>query len=199
MLTLFLCGDVMTGRGIDQILPHPGDARLWETQVRDARRYVELAESMNGPIPRPVGFAWPWGDALRTLEDVGPDVRVINLETSVTRSDNAADDKEVHYRTAPENVGCLTAARPDACALANNHVLDFGPEGLVQTCEVLAGAGIPIVGAGRNADEARRPTTIRLTGGSHVIVFSCGTTSSGIPGVRQGCLVSHDVLRKGLG
>jgi poly-gamma-glutamate capsule biosynthesis protein CapA/YwtB (metallophosphatase superfamily) len=126
LLTLFLCGDVMTGRGIDQILPHPGDARLWETQVLDARRYVELAESMNGPIPRPVGFAWPSRDALGTLEEVAPDVRVINLETSVTRSDNAADDKGVHYRTALENVGCLTAARPDACALANNHVLDFG-------------------------------------------------------------------------
>jgi len=25
LLTLFLCGDVMTGRGVDQVLPHPGD------------------------------------------------------------------------------------------------------------------------------------------------------------------------------
>jgi poly-gamma-glutamate synthesis protein (capsule biosynthesis protein) len=181
LVTLFLCGDVMTGRGVDQILPHPGDARLWETQVRDARCYVALAESVNGPIPRPVGFAWPWGDALRTLEDVAPDVRVINLETSVTRSDDAADDKEVLYRMAPENIGCLTAARPDVCALANNHVLDFGPAGLEETCDVLTGAGIPIVGAGRSADEARRPSTVRLTGGSRVTVFSCGTTSSGIP------------------
>jgi len=25
LVTMFLCGDVMTGRGVDQILPHPGD------------------------------------------------------------------------------------------------------------------------------------------------------------------------------
>lgn len=182
LLTLFLCGDVMTGRGVDQILPHPGDAKLWEPRVRDARRYVELAESVNGPIPRPVGFAWPWGDALGTLGEIEPDVRMINLETTVTRSDDFAADKVVHYRMAPENVGCLTVARPDVCALANNHVLDFGPAGLLETCEVLKRLDIPTVGAGRNADEARRPTTIRLTGGSRVIVFSCGATSSGIPG-----------------
>jgi poly-gamma-glutamate capsule biosynthesis protein CapA/YwtB (metallophosphatase superfamily) len=180
-VTLFLCGDVMTGRGVDQILPHPGDARLWETQVRDARRYVEFAEAVNGPIPRPVEFSWPWGDALATLEEVAPDARVINLETSVTRSDDAAEAKAVHYRMAPENVACLTVARPDACALANNHVLDFGRAGLAETCEVLTGAGIPIMGAGHDADEASRPTTVMVPGGSRVIVFSCGTQSSGIP------------------
>jgi poly-gamma-glutamate capsule biosynthesis protein CapA/YwtB (metallophosphatase superfamily) len=30
-VTLFLCGDVMTGRGLDQILEHPGDPRLYES------------------------------------------------------------------------------------------------------------------------------------------------------------------------
>jgi poly-gamma-glutamate synthesis protein (capsule biosynthesis protein) len=42
---LFLCGDVMTGRGVDQILRYPGDPRLWERYVHDARGYVELAEA----------------------------------------------------------------------------------------------------------------------------------------------------------
>jgi poly-gamma-glutamate capsule biosynthesis protein CapA/YwtB (metallophosphatase superfamily) len=58
-LTVVLCGDVMLGRGVDQILPHPGDRTLREAHVRDALRYVELAEAENGPIPRPVGFFWP--------------------------------------------------------------------------------------------------------------------------------------------
>lgn len=61
LLTLFFCGDVMLGRGVDQILPHPGDPVLREVYVRDARAYVELAEVANGPIDRPVGFSWPWG------------------------------------------------------------------------------------------------------------------------------------------
>src|SRR5581483_12526713 len=42
--TFFLCGDVMTGRGVDQILPHPNRPELHEPYVHDAREYVELAE-----------------------------------------------------------------------------------------------------------------------------------------------------------
>ena len=53
LLTVFLCGDVMTGRGVDQVLPHPGDPELRESYVDDARAYVDLAERANGPIPRP--------------------------------------------------------------------------------------------------------------------------------------------------
>ena len=81
MVTVFACGDVMPGRGVDQILPHPGDPELREAYARDARAYVDLAEDAHGPIPRPVSFGWPWGDALRVLEEIAPDVRVINLET----------------------------------------------------------------------------------------------------------------------
>jgi len=117
--------------------------------MRDARGYVELAEAVNGPIPRPVDFSWPWGDALRVLDDVAPDVRVINLETSITRSDDVAHGKAVHYRMTPENTPGLTAGRPDVCALTNNHVLDFGYDGLADTLDALAAAGIRTVGAGR--------------------------------------------------
>jgi poly-gamma-glutamate synthesis protein (capsule biosynthesis protein) len=180
-LTLFLCGDVMLGRGVDQILPHPGDPALWEgPAVRDARDYVELAEAANGPIPRPVGFSWPWGEALRALDDAAPDVRVVNLETGVTRSDRFAPDKAVRYRMHPDNLPCLAAVRPDACALANNHVLDFGRDGLLETLDALAGAGLRAVGAGRDAAEARRPAAVPVSGG-RVLVFSLGTASSGVP------------------
>lgn len=182
-VTLFLCGDVMTGRGVDQILPHPGDPRLWESFVTDAHTYVVLAEQINGQIPRPVDARWPWGDALAVLADAAPDVRVINLETSVTRSDDVDHGKAVHYRMTPENVDCLTVAHPDACALANNHVLDFGPAGLADTCATLAAAAIPAAGAGRDADEARRPVIVPVDDGCRVIVFSFGTGCSGIPSV----------------
>ena len=64
LMTLFLCGDVMLGRGVDQVLPHPGDPELRERYAGDARAYVRLAERANGPIPRSAGFSWPWGDAL---------------------------------------------------------------------------------------------------------------------------------------
>jgi poly-gamma-glutamate capsule biosynthesis protein CapA/YwtB (metallophosphatase superfamily) len=180
LVTLFLCGDVMTGRGVDQILPHPGDPILREAYVKDARTYVELADTVNGRIHRPVDFSWPWGDALPTLNDIAPDVRVINLETSVTRSENFVPGKAVHYRMHPRNLPCLTVARPDVCALANNHVLDFGRQGLQDTLDALSDAGLRAVGAGRNASEARRPALVNVEGGRHIVIFSCGMASSGI-------------------
>ncbi|WP_198153151.1 CapA family protein [Pseudofrankia sp. DC12] len=158
-VTVCLCGDVMLGRGVDQILAHPGDPRLEEDQVRDARDYVTSTEHAHGPIPQPVDDRWPWGDALASLVEAdGP--RVVNLETAVTSGGEFAPDKAVHYRMSPQNIGCLTAARLDVCALANNHVLDFGRRGLIDTRDALTAAGIAAPGAGRDADEAWRPAVV---------------------------------------
>ncbi|MFF7371547.1 CapA family protein [Streptomyces tricolor] len=180
-VTLFLAGDVMLGRGVDQILPHPGDPVLREDYVRDAREYVALAEAAHGPVPRPVPAAWPWGEALPVLARAAPDVRVINLETAVTRDGAFAPGKGVHYRMHPANLPCLAAARPDVCVLANNHVLDFGPAGLVETLDCLAAAGLRTAGAGRDADAAWRPAAVPLPSGGRVVVLAFGMPSSGIP------------------
>ncbi|MFF7973050.1 CapA family protein [Streptomyces sp. NPDC007905] len=180
-VTLFLAGDVMLGRGVDQILPHPGDPALREDYVRDARDYVALAEAANGPIPRPVDPSWPWGEALPVLDRAAPDVRVINLETAVTRDGDFAAGKAVHYRMNPANLPSLVVARPDVCVLANNHVLDFGPPGLAETLDCLAAAGLRTAGAGRDMVAARRPATVPLPAGGRVLVFSFGMPSSGIP------------------
>lgn len=180
VVTLFLCGDVMTGRGIDQVLPHPSDPRLHEAYMKDARGYVEIAEAANGPIPRPVGFARIWGDALAELERAAPDVRLINLETAVTKSD-AWQAKGINYRMHPDNLPCLTAAGIDGCALANNHVLDWGEAGLAETLATLERAGIRSAGAGRNLAEAKAPAVLAVPGKGRVLLFSFGAVSSGIP------------------
>jgi poly-gamma-glutamate capsule biosynthesis protein CapA/YwtB (metallophosphatase superfamily) len=177
---LLLCGDVMTGRGVDQILPHPGDPALYEGYVRDARRYVELAEAANGPIRRPVDFPWPWGDTLDVIAEAAPDIRLANLETSVTRSNYHEPGKAVHYRMNPGNVPCLTAAHIDICTLANNHILDFGIDGLLETLDVLAAVGVQTVGAGSDVDGARRSVTVEAST-ARVTVFSFGMPSSGVP------------------
>jgi poly-gamma-glutamate capsule biosynthesis protein CapA/YwtB (metallophosphatase superfamily) len=132
-VTLFLCGDVMTGRGVDQILQHPAGHELAEPYVQDARDYVRLAEAKNGAIDRPVAPSYIWGDALEELQRVAPDARIINLETSVTTRDDYWPGKGINYRMHPKNVCCLTAARIDVCGLSNNHVLDFGYDGLEET------------------------------------------------------------------
>ncbi|MEU0602297.1 CapA family protein [Streptomyces sp. NPDC006393] len=181
VVTLFLCGDVMLGRGVDQILEHPGDPALREDWIRDARAYVELAEAACGPIPAPVAPAWPWGEALPALREAAPDVRILNLETAVTCSDAFAPGKAVHYRMNPANLPALTVARPDVCVLANNHVLDFGRAGLLETLDALRAAGLRSAGAGRNAEEAYAPAVCPVADGARLLVFALGTMSSGIP------------------
>ena len=177
---LCLTGDVMTGRGVDQILPSAGDPRLWEQHAVSAREYVALAESANGSIHAPVDFRWPWGDALQVMGEIGPDLRVINLETSITTSDDAAPGKAVHYRMHPGNIGCLTAFGPDACVLANNHVLDFGVRGLEETLDVLDQAGLRSTGAGRDAVAAWGPLELEV-GGKRALIWSIGASCSGVP------------------
>jgi poly-gamma-glutamate synthesis protein (capsule biosynthesis protein) len=181
-VTLFLSGDVMTGRGIDQVLAHPSDPRLYEPHVKSARDYVALAERVNGPLSRPVDDAYIWGDALATLDRLRPDVRIVNLETSVTTSDAAWPGKGIHYRMHPANVGCLTAAHLDCCVLANNHVMDWGRPGLVETLSTLHAAGIRTAGAGRDHAAAAAPAVIDVGGRARVLVFAYGMPSSGVPG-----------------
>jgi len=180
-ITLFLCGDVMTGRGIDQALPHPSHPRLYEPYLRSAVEYVKLAERASGPIARPLEPSYLWGDALGEWRRVRPDARVVNLETAVTASEEAEPGKGIHYRMHPANIPCLTAAGIDCCVLANNHVLDWGRAGLQETLEVLRRAGIRSAGAGRDAAEAAAPAVIEVPGRSRVLVFAWGMASGGVP------------------
>lgn len=58
-ITLFLCRDVMTSRGIDQILPHPGDPFIPEFFMETAKGNVALAVAANGPITLPDRLSFP--------------------------------------------------------------------------------------------------------------------------------------------
>ena len=179
-ITVSLCGDVMLGRGVDQVLPRPGDPTLRESYVKDARRYVELAELVAGPVPRPVDYAWPWGEALEIDAAMAPDVRVLNLETSVTRSNEFASGKGIHYRMCPDNLPALQGGSPDVCSLANNHVLDFGQAGLIETLDTLHSKGLWTVGAGRDSTEAQHPAVIPV-GDRRLLALAVGHPSSGVP------------------
>jgi poly-gamma-glutamate synthesis protein (capsule biosynthesis protein) len=180
-IIIFMCGDVMIGRGIDQVLPHPSDPLIHEPFMRSARGYVDIAEQVNGPIPRPVSYSYIWGDALEEWERVAPDVRILNLETSVTESDDYWQGKSIHYRMHPDNIPAITAARIDFCSLANNHILDWGYSGLRETLETLRKVDIKFAGAGKNLQGAGAPAVIEVKEKGRVIVFSIGAVTSGIP------------------
>jgi poly-gamma-glutamate capsule biosynthesis protein CapA/YwtB (metallophosphatase superfamily) len=190
VITIFMCGDVMTGRGIDQVLPHPSAPQIFEPYVRDARRYVELAEETNGLIPQPVDFSYIWGDALDILKRTALDARIINLETAVTTSGDYWKGKGINYRMEPRNIPAITAAGIDVCSLANNHVLDWGYAGLAETIHTLKNAGIGVAGAGRNLLEAQAPAIVKAKGKGRVIVFAFGSESSGIP-VKWGAVAEN--------
>lgn len=180
-LTILLTGDVMTGRGIDQVLPHPSSPLLYEPRIRDARDYVRLAEKKCGPIEHALACEDLWGDALAEMERLAPRLRIVNLETAITTCDEAWADKGIHYRMHPANVHCLTAAGIQCCVLANNHLLDWGRKGLAETLSTLHAAGIRTAGAGADEAAAWAPAALPLANGRRLLVFACATGSSGVP------------------
>lgn len=180
-VALFLCGDVMMGRGVDQILPHPAPPQLHEPYVGSAYEYVELAERVNGPIERPADCTYIWGDALAEFERRRPLVRIVNLETAVTTSEHACSGKGIHYRMHPLNLPCLTAAGIDCCVLANNHTLDWGREGLEETLHALHEARVHTTGAGMSLAEACAPARLELSDRRRILAFAYAAADSGVP------------------
>lgn len=180
MMRLFLCGDVMTGRGIDQVMPHPSNPTIYEPHLRSALDYVRLAERRSGGIPRAAPFDYIWGDALDEIERREPDLRIINLETSIT-ADGKPEPKAINYRMHPDNVGCIAAAEIDCCVLANNHTADWGLDGLKDTLLALLQAGIATAGAGGDADAAMCPAALETVPGKRLLVFAFACPSSGVP------------------
>ncbi|MCG9970092.1 CapA family protein [Christiangramia crocea] len=179
-LRLFLAGDVMTGRGIDQALQHSVPPALYESYVKDARRYLQIAERENGDIETPVSYEYIWGDALEVWKENEADFKLINLETSITTFYEPWPRKGIHYRMHPQNIELLKTAGIDYCSLANNHTLDWSRPGLTQTILTLKKAGIKFSGVGENGVEAGAPSILQKSG-TRILVFSYGAGNSGIP------------------
>ncbi|MEU0558479.1 CapA family protein [Dactylosporangium sp. NPDC006015] len=90
------------------------------------------------------------------------DLTIVNLETAIT-SRGTEEPKTYHFRTTPVAIEALKAAGIDAVSIANNHTLDYGRVGLLDTLDAVHKAGYPAFGAGATIDEAYRPwlTTVR--------------------------------------
>jgi poly-gamma-glutamate capsule biosynthesis protein CapA/YwtB (metallophosphatase superfamily) len=179
--TLWLAGDVMTGRGIDQAMVHPCSPELYEGWVRDAREYVKLAEKVHGHIPVPVSPEHIWGEALAAIAEQQPDLRLVNLETAITTHGHPWPAKGIHYRMHPQHVNALQAAGIDVCSLANNHAMDWGTDGLQETLRVLQSAGLRTAGAGTDLAAAQAPAVWHAPSGERWLVFAWACTDSGVP------------------
>lgn len=82
------------------------------------------------------------------------DLTVVNLETPITTGGVSAENKQFVFKGAPEALDALKSAGVDAVNLANNHTLDQGEQGLLDTLSNLSKRGIPYVGAGADSKEA---------------------------------------------
>lgn len=180
-VTLFFCGDVMTGHGIDPLL-HPSEALSpAERSVSAALEYVRDAEAsrQDVPLPRPVCFDYPWGDVMSLLRREQPDLRLVNLEATITARGTPGASR-AHARLPPQHLPILAALGVDGAVLANHHALDWGEEGLDDTLTALRQAGITGIGAGHDRAEAEQEGQWLVPGKARIRLFAFGHASSGL-------------------
>lgn len=140
-----------------------------------------------GELLKQQGYGYPYARLNGLfLQD---DLSVVNLETPVTLRGTAANKTYV-YKSSPEALAPLKAAGVDAVNLANNHTLDMGEQGLLDTLSNLGKSGIPYVGAGKDAAEAysaqyfkRGGITIALLGFTRVMPEAGWAAGPRKPGV----------------
>lgn len=133
-MKIALTGDVMLGRMVDQSV----------IQNRSVR-----PETL-------------WGDVLPVM--LAADCRLINLECVISRQGEAwhPATKAFHFRAHPRALEFLQAARINGVTLANNHVLDFGTDALLECLTLLDRAGIKRTGAGATLQDALNPALFGL-------------------------------------
>ncbi|REE82710.1 poly-gamma-glutamate synthesis protein (capsule biosynthesis protein) [Paenibacillus taihuensis] len=108
------------------------------------------------------GFDYPYTYVQPFLQK--PDFMAVNLETPVTTRGTPAQNKQYVYKSSPDALPALKASGIDLVNLANNHTMDQGEEGLLDTIEHLDSAGIPNMGAGRDDAEAFKPVLLEAKG-----------------------------------
>eukprot|EP01084_Bolivina_argentea_P282692 483955_1 len=187
---IFLTGDIMIGRGVDQILRYPSDPSLAYT-TKTAKFYITKAEEINGKFPSYETTSkneYIWGDLMQSLNHYNPDVKLINLETTITTSNDYFPERAVHYRMHPQNIYTLKTLETHTnnnnlvCNIANNHILDYGYNGLNETIKTLYNNNISYVGVGLNINDAWKPVIIALPSKNcRIFIFGCGTQSGYIP------------------
>ncbi|MGD8979658.1 MAG: CapA family protein [candidate division WOR-3 bacterium] len=151
------------GRATCQVTVDPGPTSFPLTMnfvgdIMLARRY----EQPGGIIPT-LGVEAIFEPTLPYLGNAA-DITVANLECPLTDTGTQHPTKPIYFRGSPENVAGLAYAGIDVVSLANNHIIDYGLEGMRQTQVVLDSANILYSGAGANSYEAYLPLFLNKKG-----------------------------------
>jgi poly-gamma-glutamate capsule biosynthesis protein CapA/YwtB (metallophosphatase superfamily) len=154
------------------------DVTLWSMQFRRSRAVLQVCGG------EPAASLLAAGDIALTrgvhdaIRDRGPgtifaplkpildgcDLRVANLESMLTHRDGQPGTLGGVLKAPPESVEALSAAGFDAVTVANNHCMDFGPEGLLDCLRILDDHAILHCGAGDSPLSARRPAVLEARG-----------------------------------
>lgn len=132
------------------------------------------------------GVNFPFAKVAPVLKKA--DIAFANLETPVSIRGKAAE-KTFAFRSKPAALGGLTYAGIDGVSVANNHILDYGTDAMLDTLVHLDRQKIGYTGAGKNIEEAFKPytktvngTKIAILGVSRVLSNSTWYAGKGKPG-----------------
>ncbi|HET9290229.1 MAG TPA: CapA family protein [Actinomycetes bacterium] len=133
-VTVALAGDTMLGRGVARALTTSPPQALVAPEVRAALDQADLV--------------------------------VLNLECCISERGRPWDapGKPFFFRAPPRAVELLVLLGVDGVTLANNHALDYGVDALLDTLVHLDAAGIAVVGAGADLEQARQPAVLGASG-----------------------------------
>jgi poly-gamma-glutamate synthesis protein (capsule biosynthesis protein) len=105
-------------------------------------------------------FTYVWGNTIDIIKRA--DFSLINLECAVSSNGKEWNKtfKVFHFRANLDAIRVLNSASIDYVSLANNHILDYDVEALLDTLDILDKNNISHSGAGRNLKEAIKPAII---------------------------------------
>ena len=106
-------------------------------------------------------------------ELTGADILMINNEFTYGEGGTPLAGKAYTFQAHPSKAAWLTSMGVDIVSLANNHVFDYGPEGVLSTIDAVEAEGLPFVGAGANLDEAKKIVYFVINGKK--IAFTAAT------------------------
>lgn len=142
------------------------------------------------PLMEQNGFDYPYRNAMLYLSE--PDITAGNLELPVTLGGTPIVGTPYVYKGHPDALPAIKDAGFDVLSLANNHAMDQGLEGMLDTIKHLKETGIGFMGTGNNDTEAFEPyyteakgIKVAFVGLSHVIPYTELKADRNTPGIAE--------------
>jgi poly-gamma-glutamate synthesis protein (capsule biosynthesis protein) len=151
--------DNRRGNGTAITFAFAGDVNFpdeWDTEGGSAPNAPTLHDQL---LANPAHVLDPVAPTLRKA-----DIAMVNLETAITDRGTPVEGKNFHFRSPAKSFAALKAAGVDVVNMANNHALDYGPEGMADTFTAIGKSGLAVIGIGHNATEAYKPYTGTVKG-----------------------------------